>query len=153
MNGHFQTAPVLTRPHAQGDPAQLPARLLEPHQAYFKSRGVELGAVNGHELDYEGLRDVLMTLDPSAPQELMDDLYYVHEMSDDNGMDELLAAIEELPASERVELHLPPDPTPADVAVQVRLQAPELLERRHAERLLTKKRSFEYYQPKAGEKE
>ncbi|MCA9633922.1 MAG: hypothetical protein KC766_40010, partial [Myxococcales bacterium] len=82
--------------------------------------------------------------------ELMDDLYYVHEMSDDNGMDELIAAIEELPASERVELQLPPDPTPADVAVQVRLQAPELLERRHAERFLTKKRSFEYYQPKDG---
>ena len=58
--------------------------------------------MNGHELDYEGLRDVLMSLDPSAPQELMDDLYYVHEMSDDNGMDELLAACVELghPANE-----------------------------------------------------
>jgi hypothetical protein len=124
--------------------------LLEPYQAYFKGRGVKLGAVNGHELDYEGLRDELMSLDPSAPPKLMDDLYYVHEMSDDNGMDELLAAIEELPSSERIELDLPPDPTPADVAVQVRLQAPELLERRHAERFLTKKRSFEYYQPKEG---
>ena len=31
----------------------------------------------------------LTSLDPSAPQGLMDDLYYVHEMSDDNGMDEL----------------------------------------------------------------
>lgn len=124
--------------------------LLEPYKSYFAGRGVDLGAANSNEIDYEALRDELMGLDPSAPSELMDDLYYVHEMSDDGGMDELLAAIEELPASERVELDLPPDPTPAEVAVQVRLQAPELLERCHAERFLTKKRSFEYYQPKDG---
>lgn len=60
--------------------------LLEPHQAYFKGRGVELGAVNGHELDYEGLRDVLMSPDANVPPELVDDLYYVDEMADEIGM-------------------------------------------------------------------
>ncbi len=124
--------------------------LLEPHKSYFARRGVELGPMNGHELDYEGLRDVLMNPDPSAPPKLVDDLYYVDEMSDRDGMDELLAAVEAMPPNERIELNLPPDPTPADVAVQVRLKAPLLLERHHAERFLTTKRAFECYRVKDG---
>jgi hypothetical protein len=39
-----------------------------------------------------------------------------------------------------------PDPTAADVAVQVSLQDKELLERKHAEQYLIKPRSFEYFQ-------
>ena len=124
--------------------------LLEPHQAYFKGRGVELGAVNGHELDYEGLRDVLMSPDANVPPELVDDLYYVDEMADEIGMEELLAAIEALPPGQRLELDLPDDPTPADVAVQVRVKAPTLLERHHAERFLMTKRSFECFRAKPG---
>ena len=39
-----------------------------------------------------------------------------------------------------------PDPTAADVAVQVYLQDKDLLERKHAEQYLLKPRSFEYFQ-------
>ena len=39
-----------------------------------------------------------------------------------------------------------PDPTAADVAVQVYLKDKELLERKHAEQYLMKPRSFEYFQ-------
>jgi len=39
-----------------------------------------------------------------------------------------------------------PDPTPADVAVQVYLQDKDLLERKHAEQYLTRPRSYEYFQ-------
>ena len=93
--------------------------LLEPHKSYFERRGVELGLMNGHELDYEGLRDVLMNPDASAPPKLVDDLYYVDEMSDRDGMDELLAAVEAMPPKERIELDLPPDPTPAGCELQL----------------------------------
>jgi hypothetical protein len=41
---------------------------------------------------------------------------------------------------------LGPDPTPADVAVTVRLHAPSILEKKHAEMLLVSKRSFQYFQ-------
>jgi hypothetical protein len=50
-----------------------------------------------------------------------------------------------------VELDLDDEPTPADVAVQVRLRAPALLEQKHAEQvLLDRKRTFVYFQAKDG---
>jgi hypothetical protein len=51
---------------------------------------------------------------------------------------------------ERAKLDLGDDPTPADVAVQVRLKAPALLERAHAEHVILRKRSFEYFQVQEG---
>ena len=43
------------------------------------------------------------------------------------------------------------NPTPADVAVQVRLRAPALLEQKHAEHfLLQRRRTFEYFQSPDG---
>ena len=43
------------------------------------------------------------------------------------------------------------EPTPADVAVQVRLRAPALLEQKHAEHfLLQRRRTFEYFQSPDG---
>lgn len=124
--------------------------LLQPHSGYFNGRGLSLDVINGGELDYEQLVHILMNPDERIPGELVDDLYYVHEMATPDGMDELLEAVREQPAGSRVDLDLPPDVTPADVAVQVRLRAPELLERRHAEHFLTSKRSFEYYQARPG---
>jgi len=42
----------------------------------------------------------------------------------------------------RKQLELGPDPTPADVAVMVRLHASDILENKHAETLLVSKRSL-----------
>jgi hypothetical protein len=124
--------------------------LLEPHKPYFADRGVHLDAADGDTIDYEGLRDVLMNPDSTVPVQLVDDLFYMHELSDDHGMDSLLTAVRAMPADERIELDLPEGPTPTDVAVQVRLKAPHLLERHYAQHFLRKKRSFEYYQPREG---
>jgi len=60
-------------------------------------------------------------------------------------MDDLREEIAATPASDRIDLDLGPAPTPADVAVQVRLKAPDLLERKHVEQFLRAKRSFEYW--------
>ena len=117
-----------------------PTRLLEflePHTPYFVSRGLSLTSPNGlNGLDYERLVEVLMSPDADTPKDLVDSLFFVHEMSTDEGMDMLLIEAQR----NGVSLDGNPDPTAADVAVQVFLQDRELLERKHAERYLTRPR-------------
>jgi len=120
--------------------------LLGRHADYFKRRGVDLASFNGSGIDYKGIVSVLMSPDESTPKALVDDLYFVHEMATQEGMDSLLAAIAELPEDEQDDIDFPDGVTPGDLAVLVRLKAPELLERKHAECFLTSRRSFEYFQ-------
>jgi hypothetical protein len=145
--------------------------LVGQHKAYFARRGVALantgpvlyaaeatGTYGGKavprpapgELDYEALAHVLMTPDESTPRELVDDLFFVDEMATPEGMDALREEIGKLPPALRKQLELGADPTPADVAVMVRLHAPDILENKHAETLLVSKRSFQYFQPANG---
>ncbi len=121
-------------------------KLLQPHAVYFCNRGLDVNSFDGSAFSYEKLVSILMTPDEKVPQALGDDLHYVHELATDDGMDYLLNAIEALPAETQGAFCFDEQPTPADVAVQVRLVAPALLERAHAEKtLLTAKRSFETY--------
>lgn len=142
--------------------------LLDQHRVYFASRGVTLAASGpalrvaepmatygntaprvepAEELDYEGIARVLMSPDETTPRELVDDLFFVDEMATPEGMDALRDEIAKLPPAKRKQLELGPAPTPADVAVLVRLHAPDILESKHAETLLVSKRSFQYFLP------
>ncbi|MDH5527834.1 MAG: hypothetical protein OEY97_11065 [Nitrospirota bacterium] len=117
--------------------------LLEPYSDYFAERGVTLppaGAADG--VPYKDLAGVFMSPDTSTPSDLVDALYFIDEMATPEGMDQLLHEAEQ----NDIDLNGKPDPTPADVAVQVWLADRELLERKHAEQYLTKRRSFEYFQ-------
>jgi len=68
-------------------------------------------------------------------------------MATADAMDGLLEAA----AAAGVKLDVGDEPTPADVAVQVRLRAPALLEQKHAEHfLLQRRRTFEYFQSPDG---
>lgn len=121
--------------------------LLMPHQGFLSARGVTLPpptSVDG--LDYEGLVHVFMSPDTDTPPGLADALYFIHEMATTEGMDELLHEAEK----KEIPLDGNPDPTPADVAVQVWLKDKDLLERKHAEQYLIRPRSFEYYQTSAS---
>ena len=126
--------------HPDGLKAIAPKHLLaflEPHRAYFASRGLRLpppSAANG--LDYERLVSVLMDPVLDTPKELLDALFFVHEMSTDECMDVLLEEAE----SHGLSLNGQTDPTAADVAVQIFLKDKALLERKHAERYLTRPR-------------
>ncbi len=121
-------------------------KFLEPHTPYFASRGLSLTSPNGSNgLDYERLVEVLMSPDTDTPKDLVDDLFFVHEMSTDEGMDLLL----EVAQRNGISLDGNPDPTAADVAVLVFLQDRRLVERKYAERYLTRPRSFEYFQTEA----
>jgi hypothetical protein len=105
--------------------------LLDKHAAYFATRGVDFGSFNGHGPDYEAIAGVLMTPDEQTPSELIDDLYYVDEMATADAMDASARG-----GCREGGARLGDEPTPADVAVQVRLRAPALLEQKHAEQVL-----------------
>jgi len=122
-------------------------RLLSPHGKFFADRGVTLPSLGSEDgLNFEALVHVFMTPDTDTPSELANALYFIHEMATPDGMDELLLEAE----NNGIRLDGNPDPTAADVAIQVWLQNPDVLERKHAEQDLTRKRSFEYFQTKAS---
>ena len=117
--------------------------LLKPHKSYLDSRGFTLPPPSDSDgIDYEQLVNVLMSPDTTTPKGLIDALYFVHEMATPESMDILLHEAD----SNGITLDGNPDPTPADVAVQVYLQDKDLLERKHAEQYLTRPRSYEYFQ-------
>ena len=132
--------------HPEGLKAITPKHLLallKPHESYFDSRGIVLSSSSATDgLDYDQLVEVLMTPGSDTPAGLIDALFYVHEMSTQECMDVLLEEVE----NNGISLEENPDPTAADIAVQVYLQDKDILERKHAEQYLVKPRLFEYFQ-------
>jgi hypothetical protein len=116
---------------------------LEPYRPFLQGRGLSLPPLNsGCRPEYEKLIGVFMAPDDSTPKELIDALFFVDEMATEKGMEDLLDACREV----KLSLDTHEDVSPADVAVQVWLRDPDLLERKHAEQFLYKPRSFEYFQ-------
>jgi len=119
-----------------------PGRVADPAAPY----GNGPAPAAGHSgLDYEALAAVLISPDDDTPQALVDALYMIHEMATEDGMQTLLEAIEQMPKDDRIAISHASEQTPADVAVQVWLKAPEILDRKHAEQVVGEKKSFEYF--------
>jgi hypothetical protein len=113
-----------------------------PYGDFFACRGLAIpSSETADGLDYDCLSAVLMSPGPDMPTSLMDALHYVDEMSDAAGMDALTEEADRL----GLKLEGEPDLTPADVAVQLWLHNPDALQRKHAERNLTRPRSFEHF--------
>ncbi len=113
--------------------------LLSPSREFFASRGLELPtSPTGGRVDCERLADIFMTPDTDMPKDLTDALYVIHEMSAPETMDKLIEAAE----ANDIDLALPDDPAPADVAVRLWLRARALLEETHAQHHLTRPKSF-----------
>lgn len=123
---------------------------LDPHRGFFRAREIELPAVGSNaELDYDALVRVFLSPDEGTPRELIDALYYVDSMSTSQAMADLIEAARDA----RLDLDAADDVTPADLAVQVWLRDPDLLERKQAEQYLLNPKSFEHYMtddPDAG---
>jgi hypothetical protein len=120
--------------------------LLAPHAEFFSGRGVTIPSpASGETLDYDKLVEVLMTPDAHTPNDLAEALFFIDEMATVEGMDGLL---EEARVS-KLRLDDIPNPSPADIAVQVWIQDKDILQQKHAEQFLIKPRSFEYFQTKA----
>ena len=114
---------------------------LDPYKEYLAGRGMPWPTTNTQEIDYETLTGILMKPDDQMPTRMVDALYFVHEMATADEMDSLIKAAKD----EGIELDHDPKTTPADIAAQVWLKAPDLLERMHAEVLVMKPRSFTHF--------
>ena len=124
-------------------------RFLYPHAHYFSNRGFTIPPpeTEADGFDYDTLADILMTPDDHVPSDLVEVLHLVNEMSTSEAMDELLREAD----VEGIVIDSRPDPTPTDVAIQVYFQNPRLLESKHSEQLLTRARTFQYFQAKDNE--
>ena len=80
--------------------------------------------------------------DDQVPNAMVDALYYVDELANDQGMDRLM---EEAFAA-GISLDLGPIPTSADVAIAAWLTMPELVRRVHAETYALKQKKFVHWQ-------
>ncbi|NOT00445.1 MAG: hypothetical protein HOP29_07435 [Phycisphaerales bacterium] len=119
---------------------------LRPFENFLTNRGLSLPAEPSAEsIDYDTLIGILMDPGTDTPREMVDALYYVHEMSTDEGMDALIDAA----AAASLELAVHPDQSPADLALQVWALSPDLVQEKHAEQFVSSRRSFDYYQSKA----
>jgi len=88
-----------------------------------------------------------ITLAPDAlPDNLIEALFKIEEMANDEGHDRLLAAAQ----MAKVDLKLVEDTSFGDVAVQVYLANPDLLAEKHNEQRLVRLPKFEYHGSEAG---
>ena len=126
-----------------------PARLIPffaPWQGYLAARGVVLPTAPDADFPYDDLCGVLMSPDENVPREMVDALYYVHETASDEDIDALLA----MAAGAGVVIEHDPETTVADVAVQIWLAHPELLQSLHAETVAFNQKSFIYFAGSRG---
>jgi len=115
---------------------QLLVRFLKPHRAFLTERGFELQ--DSDAFDYDALASILMTPDGKTPEALLDGLFFVDEMSMPEYFDDLRTKA----TKSGIDLGDEQDVSPADLALQMRLKCPNVLEEMHAERFLTKPKSF-----------
>lgn len=139
--------PKFTEPDALKaiSPARLRA-LLHPWAAYLEGRGLQFPTSDFRPVNYDMLSRILMTPSPDVPKAMIEALYYIHETATNDDMDALLES-----AAAR-HLHLERDlmTTPADVAVQAWLAAPDIVRERHAESIALRQQNFLYYSGTRG---
>lgn len=115
---------------------------LSPWRDYLAARGLTLPmTTDGPPVDFERLAGIFMEPDATMPRPLMHSASMIHEMANDLAMQALLDGLR----MERVELEVGDDPDPADVAVQVWLHDPNLLEELHNMHQLDRPRSFVHF--------
>lgn len=114
---------------------------LIPFQDYLEVHGMNLKINNNTSFDYELLSSILLNAADNMPVELSDALYLVNEMAMDDRLDSLLNAARK----NNITLVNSIDITPADIAAQIWLSRPDILETMHAEILASKPKSFEHF--------
>ena len=92
-----------------------PERLISvfrPYKAYLSRRQLELPDDPAGEVDYEALSAIIIHPHEDVPRAMVEALYYIHEMSSIEQMDDLLAAAR----ARRRPIDAGPDASPTDVA-------------------------------------
>lgn len=119
-------------------------QFLSPYTDYLEERGFKLQKNGNGQIDYGLLCRVLMQPTEGIPPAMVDALYFVQEVADDEMYDELL----EMAKAGNVDV--PADASPADLAVMLWLKDPELIKKPHAEALMMKPKSFISFQSEKG---
>lgn len=119
-------------------------RFLHPYTDYLTARGFTFQTDGNGHLDYVLLCRILMQPTEGIPSAMVDALYFVHEVSDDDLFDDLLTI------AQNAKVDVPGDSTPADLAVLLWLKDPELIKRPHAETMMLKPKNFVSYQSISG---
>lgn len=117
-------------------------RFLEPHGEFLGSKDFALptGDSAMSPFDYIRLTAILMSPDEEMPQDLIDALFFTHEMGTDCMMEDLLKV------ASGIGLHVPHDTTAIDLAMRIWIADRDALEKKHAERHIARSRTFEHYQ-------
>lgn len=115
--------------------------LLEPWREYFAGRHFDFPNDPEQDFPHDGLAKILLTYDPDMPAELMNGLYYIDEAASDETLEWLL----ERAAEEGIGVSPGGKPTSADVAVQIYLARPSILEARTVKAIAFNKSAFQYY--------
>jgi hypothetical protein len=114
---------------------------LDRFKEYFLARNLSLPqSADVKSMPYDALVGIFLTPDDSTPTDVSDALYLVDEMSTHEGMHDLLSEA----AKQNIQI-VGQDLTPEDVALQVWLVAPSVLERRHTRKAIERSKSFDYY--------
>lgn len=114
-------------------------RLLSRHEDYFSSRGCAL-SINGNGcLNYSGIIETLLSPDQRMPGDLIDTLYFTHELATPKGLDAILGALGNGHAAQYRNL------TPLDAAIRTYLDAPETFEQVYRQSKVFRRRSFVYF--------
>lgn len=129
------------------DPGRL-ISFLSQWSSYFGGKGLDLTAVDTSEMPYDHIAGILMTADKDVPEPMVNALYYVHETARNESMEEMI----ERAAQAGLDIEHDEKSTPADVAVQIWLANPGLLERQHAETVAFNRSNFMYFARRSAEK-
>lgn len=90
--------------------------------------------------DYDRLAVLLANPKDGYPEGLADALHHIHEVADEDGLESMLDLMEQRGVHL---LGLSADASPADVAVRLWLHDPDLVETTHAEKFISRPKSFE----------
>lgn len=114
------------------------ARFLSPFSHYLSDRGLEWQPLLDSEPEYVELGETLLKSDEGTPEELLIALFFVNEMATENRASDLESRCREA----GYELEMEEEATAADVAIEVWLTHPEILEEAHATTIINRRRSF-----------
>lgn len=118
---------------------------LVPHKSFLAEKGFTLpdDCRSMSDFDYLMLTSILMTPHEDGSPDLVDSLFFTHEMASDQMMDDLLDV------AAGIGLTVADEATSLDIAMQIWVADHEALERKHSQQHITKTRTFEHYQAEA----
>lgn len=119
-------------------------QFLSSYSGYLEGRGFKLQKNGNGQIDCDLLCRILMQPTEGIPPAMVDALFFVQEVADDEMYDELLEM------AKTGNVSVPADASPADLAVLLWLTDPELIKKPHAEALMLKPKSFKSFQSVKG---